>query len=84
MTLVIYDNEGFIISQMQGSSLREPIGVPFLWVDVPEGKYIKGVDVSERTHVPVFGNLQKSETQLMQEQINDLNVALAALMGGAV
>lgn len=29
-TSVIYDNTGFILSQVQGSNLREPVGVPFL------------------------------------------------------
>lgn len=82
-TLIIYDSTGYIISQMSGS-VREPVGIPFLWVEIPQGKRIVSIDVSGETHTPVFEDLPKSEVQLLQEQVNDLNVAMAALMGGAV
>lgn len=82
-TLIIYDLTGYIISQMSGS-VREPVGIPFLWVEIPQGKRIVSIDVSGETHTPVFEDLPKSEVQLLQEQVNDLNVAMAALMGGAV
>lgn len=82
-TLIIYDNEGFILSQMSGS-VREPVGVPFLWVEVSEGKYVDSIDTTGEIDVPVFDDLPKSETQLLQEQVNDLNLAMAALMGGAI
>lgn len=82
-TLIIYDGTGYVIYQASGN-VREPIGVPFMWVEIPEGKHIVSVDVSGETHVPVFEDLPKSEVQLLQEQVNDLNMAMAALMGGAV
>lgn len=82
-TLVIYDESGYIIFQASGS-VREPVGIPFMWVDIPKGKYLASIDVSGETHIPVFEDLPKSETQLLQEQVNDLNIAMAALMGGAV
>ena len=82
-TLIIYDETGYIILQMSGS-VREPVGIPFLWVEIPQGKRIVSMDVSGETHTPVFEDLPKSEVQLLQEQVNDLNVAMAALMGGAV
>lgn len=84
ITQIIYDDTGFIISQMQSSDLREPVGIPFLMVEIPEDKYLIGVDVSVTPNVPVYEDLPKSETQLLQEQVNDLNLAMAALMGGAV
>jgi hypothetical protein len=52
-TLIIYDTTGFIISQMSGD-IRTPEGIPFLWVDVPEGKCISGVDVSVTPNIAVF------------------------------
>jgi len=82
-TLIIYDEIGYIIYRAKGN-VREPIGIPFMWVEVPDGKHIARVDVSGETHIPVFEDLPKSEVQLLQEQVNDLNMAMAALMGGAV
>lgn len=71
-TLVIYDNTGFIISQMQGSSLREPVGVPFIWLEIPHGKILKSIDVGGEKHRPVFEDLPKPETQKLQELIDQL------------
>lgn len=82
-TIIIYDNTGTIIMQASGS-MREPVGVPFIWVDVPQGQYAESIDVSGEVHVPVFVDLPKSETQLLQEQVADLNQAIAAIIGGAV
>ncbi|HEX2927704.1 MAG TPA: hypothetical protein VHP38_15835 [Ruminiclostridium sp.] len=78
-TLLIYDKEGVIISQMQGSDLREPIGVPFMWVEIPQGKCIKSIDVSGETPTPVFEDLQKSEVQALQEENTKIKLALAEL-----
>lgn len=36
-TLIIYDAEGYIVSQMDGN-VREPVGIPFMWVETPKGK----------------------------------------------
>lgn len=81
MTLVIYDNAGFIISQMQGNSLREPIGIPFLWIDVPQGKYVVSIDISVTPHTPVFADVPETETQLLQKQVDALNIAMAEILG---
>ena len=77
-TLIIYDNTGFIIFQGKGS-LREPIGIPYMWVDVEDGKYIEKVDVSQPIHVPVLVDLPKSETQLLKEENMEIKLALAEL-----
>lgn len=82
-TLIIYDSTGYIIYQATGS-VREPVGIPFMWVEIPEGKQAVSVDISGETHIPIFEDLPKSETQLLQDQVNDLNIAMAALMGGAL
>mgnify|MGYP000583512251 CR=1 FL=1 len=82
-TLIIYDQTGRIIQEMSGD-VTEPVGIPFMWVEVPIGKYITGVDVSGETHVPVFADAPKSEIQLLQEQVDVLNIAMAAILGGAV
>lgn len=82
--LIIYDETGYIIFQATGN-LREPIGVPFMWVEVPEGKRVVGVDVSGETHVPVFADLPKSEVQLLQEKVVESEQAileLSTILGG--
>lgn len=71
-TLIIYDNTGFIISQMQGSDLREPVGLPFIYIEVPQGKMLRSVDVSGTEHKPVYEDLPKPETQKLQELVDQL------------
>lgn len=82
--LIIYDTSGYIISRSMGD-VREPIGIPFMWVDVPEGKYVENIDVSGTKDTPIFADLPKSQMQLMQEQINELTITLGdALLNGGV
>ena len=81
-TLIIYDSTGYIYNQIQGS-YRTPIGLTCLEVEIPQGQQAVSVDVTVTPNVPVFADLPKSETQILQEQVNNLNIALAALMGGA-
>lgn len=58
-TLIIYDNTGYVVSQMAGS-VREPQGgVQFLWIEIPEGQRLKttkgiGVDVSTTPHQAIL------------------------------
>ena len=77
-TLVIYDTTGYIISQMSGD-VREPVGIPFIWVEVPVGKRIVSVD--PETGTPVFEDLPRSETEILKEQIDALNIAMAQMLG---
>lgn len=79
-TLIIYDGTGYIIFQGSGD-VREPIGIPFIYADVPEGKRITGVDVTVTPNVAILEDIPKSETQLLQEQIDNLNIAMAEIMG---
>lgn len=53
---------------MSGSNLKEPVGVPFLWVDIPGGKYLTGVDGNGEEYMPVYSDLSKNETQLLKEK----------------
>jgi hypothetical protein len=59
--LIIYDNEGYVISQATGD-VRTPVGVPYMLVEVPTKKYIERIDVIDPlNHVPVFADIAKSE-----------------------
>lgn len=84
-TLVIYDNEGYILGISSGSPLpREPIGIPFLWVDIPEGKRLKtingiGVDVAVTPHQVILEDIPLTETQLLKKQVDEQKQAIAEL-----
>ena len=78
MTLIIYDSTGKIYYQVSGA-VTEPTGIPFLWVDVPEGKYIKSVDVA--TNTAVFEDTPLSDIDI---KIQEIYVALAELAEGTV
>ncbi len=58
-TLVIYDTTEKIYYQASGD-VQEPSGIPFLWVEVPDGKYITGVDVSGDTPTVILGDIKLS------------------------
>lgn len=72
-TLIIYDETGFIISQLNGS-VREPVGVPFLWVDIPDNKYVIKVNVNSTLHEAVLADKPKTETDLLKDEINNLTL----------
>ena len=80
-TLVIYDQKGTLISLRSGEPQpNEPVGVPFLWAEIPEKKYIISVDVSVVPHEPVFEDYPKSDIDILKEQQADLWEIV--LMGG--
>lgn len=77
-TLVIYDQSGYILSQAQGS-VREPVGVPFMYVDIPTKKYVSSIDVTDPLNpVPVLVDVPKSQIELVQDENADLRAQLAA------
>lgn len=81
-TLIIYDNEGYILSIRQGQpSPRLPVGVPYLEVEIPQGKQIKivdgiGVDVSKTPHELILEDIPPTEVDTLKNQIADLTYQL--------
>lgn len=70
--IVIYDMTGKIY-YCAGGDVAEPVGIPFLRVNVPDGKRIKKVDTSVEIHVPVF----EDEPKLQQDKdIDELKTRL--------
>ena len=63
--VIIYDKNGKI--WYNGSGMGEPEGLPFLNIDIPNGKYLESIDVSQAPHKPVFKEYPKSELELMRE-----------------
>lgn len=95
-TLIIYDSQGYIISSITGS-YRVPSGVPFLEVEVPEGKQIKytdgiGVDVSVTPHEVILEDIPPSEIGVLKKENEELKVSqleqdtliMKLMLGGAV
>lgn len=77
-TLIIYDNEGYIISTRQGQpSPRVPVGVPCLEVEIPEGKQVKttngiGVDTSVTPHEVILEDIPPTEMDELKQTVADL------------
>jgi hypothetical protein len=74
ITRVIYDTTGLIISQMQGSDLPVITGVPYLEVEIPDGKYIVSINMSVTPNIPIYEDLPKSD---LQKQVDDLTLQVA-------
>lgn len=79
-TLIIYDNSGRIWNHMSGA-YDTPNGLPYLEIEIPEGKYPISVDVSGTEPSVVYADYPKSETAALKEQVDNLTVALAQIMG---
>lgn len=79
-TLAVYDTTGRIIYQGQGA-MYEPVGMPFLWIEIPAGKILKSIDTTKEPHEPVYEDLPKTEVQLLSGQVAALNIALAEVLG---
>lgn len=78
-TQIIYDEIGYILSIQQGyPAPREPIGVNFLWVEIPQGKQIKttdsiGVDVTKTPHEVILEDVPPSEIDLLRTENKKLS-----------
>ena len=71
-TLIIYDNTGKIFYQASGS-VTEPTGLPFLWEEIPTGKYAESVDVTDpKTPIAVLVDLPISENERLRADIDYL------------
>lgn len=90
--LIIYDNEGYILSVQGGIPMpRTPVGVPFIITEVPNDKSLRGigdigVNVSVTPHEVILEDIPKSETELLKDELQETKLALAelaeALLGG--
>lgn len=82
-TLIIYDEQGYIISNITGSH-RVPTGVPYLEVEIPQGKQIKytngiGVDVSVTPHQVILEDVPPSEMELLKTENQQIKQSMAEL-----
>lgn len=79
-TLIIYDNIGQIFIQMSGSYIVPNGGIQYLEVDstIHENKIIKGVNVA--TKELILEDIPKTENEVLQDKINQLENDMADLM----
>lgn len=85
-TLIIYDNDGYIIQNITGS-YRVPAGIPYLEISIPEGKRLKngiGVDVSVTPNQAILEDVPPTETQLLQQKIDTMQAALDEIILGGL
>ena len=76
-TLIVFDNEGKIYYQ-SAADKRKPEGLPYLVVNVPEGKYAKCVDVTDSNN-PVLV-LEDKPISREEQRLRDLEDAIEALV----
>lgn len=70
--LVVYDSTGYIITQMSGD-IREPQGIPFMRVEIPQGKRLVSIDTTKNPHEPVFEDFEPTEIELIKQDIQTIN-----------
>lgn len=77
--LIIYDSTGYIITQTSGS-VREPIGIPFIWVEIPSNKRLVSIDTSVTPNVPIYEDIPKTAEEILQERVSSAENAILDLM----
>lgn len=75
-SLIIYDSTGKIFFQGSGT-IQEPVGIPYLWVDLPERSQVLSVDTTVTPNVPVYEEVPKTEVQILQERTTQLEMELS-------
>lgn len=88
-TLIIYDQTGRILTQSAGEPAPiEPVGVPFLWAEIPENKYVESVDVTQEPHAVVFGDYPITEVEQLRVDTANSNAEMFEMIlmmsGGAM
>lgn len=79
--LVVYDKKGTVY--FAGTGFPEPEGIPFLNVEIPEGKRFVGVNVDVEPNQPIFEDIPKSELEILKEEVEELKAQNAAIIEGA-
>lgn len=80
-TLIIYDTDGTIYYQAAGA-VTAPQGLPHMWVDIPEGKHLVSIDTSGDAPTPIFEDNPRSDVQLLEDEITELQYLVAQIGGG--
>ncbi len=82
MTLIIYDDQGEVFSNITGNYLIPQGGVQFMEVEVPNGKRVASVDVSVTPHQVVLEDIPPTEIEQLRERQSLMQAALDDLILG--
>ena len=80
-TLVIYDNKGTIFYTITGSYAIPNGGIQYIEVEIPNGKRIISVDVTDNNNpMPIFEDIPKSETEERLIALEEENTSLSTTL----
>lgn len=75
-TLIVHDTTGYVLQQITGN-YRIPSGVPYMEVDIPQGKQLKitdgiGVDISVTPHKAILEDVPPTEIEVLKEDTSTI------------
>lgn len=87
-TLITYDETGYVLSNITGF-YKTPVGVPFLEVEIPQGKRLKitdgiGVDVSVTPHQVILEDIPPTEIEVLKQKQQELELTLDSLLSDVI
>jgi hypothetical protein len=86
-TLIIYDNTGYIFITMSGAYTVPQGGVNYLEIEISANKRVTSIDTNVKPNIPIYEDIQLSETEILQNRIAEQETALielAEMIGGMV
>lgn len=78
--LVVYDQKGIVY--FAGTGFPTPEGIPYLEIEIPEGKRFVGVNVDVEPNQPIFEDIPKSDIEILKEEVAELKAQNAAIIEG--
>lgn len=78
-TLIIYDDNGKIFTQITGDYIK-PEGLQHLEIEVSQGKFITGVDVSVAPHQAILEDIPPSEIDVLKARQDATENALLDML----
>lgn len=77
-TLIIYDNDGYILLTQSGDYRTPHGGIQYLEWEMPDGKYAESVNVEKKE--PVLKDMPKSEVDNLKDTVRQLQSDFSNLM----
>lgn len=74
--IIIYDNTGTIFYKMAGSYTVPQGGIQYLEIEIPEGKEVVSVDVTDPDNPkPVYEDIAPDEIEVLRKQVQELSTS---------
>lgn len=78
--LIIYDNTGFIYNITYGTDKTELPILSSMIIDVPDGKNINSIDVSQETPTPIYDDIPSTEMADIKNSVDRMNSRIDSIM----